>query len=75
MKVVAMPHLQELVVGGAHNDFDFELRDSLVIDNPAQSAWRKNISSAAVNLIGTDRHRAKLFHDAFNFLGINVARN
>src|SRR4030095_8459714 len=55
MKVVAMPHLQKLVVGSTRNDFDFELRKSLVVDDSAQRARRKNISSGTVNLIRSNR--------------------
>ena len=70
---VAVPILEQLVVGRARDDLDLELRNRVVVDDAAQRAGRKDVGVLTVDLRRPPRRVAPVSsHHALHPLGVDV---
>ncbi len=70
-----MTLLQQLVVGGARDYLDLQLRDRIIVDDPAERARREDVRFHAVDLIGLHGARTEIVHHALHALGVDVGHH
>src|SRR5262249_25524519 len=67
--------LQQLVVGGAGNDSDFQFWNRFIIDDSTKRAGSKDIGSCVNNLAGLDHRGTKFIDDSGHIIAIDIADN